>query len=100
MASTEKDQDVWQRRLIGAIERLVDLVLKAPLICFIIYLCWREIKRDARDEEKEDKMFTIQLEYLTATKDFYKFQRDAKERELRIEERKLEAAYVDSGKVN
>lgn len=100
MASTEKEQDVWQRRVIGAVERLVDLVLKAPLICFIIYLCYRELKRDARDEVKEEKMFQLQFEHLSISKDMLKFMRDGKQRELDSAERKLEEKYSNKDTVN
>lgn len=98
MASTENGQDIWHKRLIATFERLVDLVLKAPLISFIIYLCVREWKRDIREQEVQDRNYESRYEYLMATKELIKYIRDEKSNDLDRAERELKSKYVDTVK--
>lgn len=98
MASTENQQDVWHKRIVATFERLVDLVLKAPLISFIIYLCVRDWKRDIREDEVQDRNYQSRYEYLMATKELITYIRDERAKDLEQSKRELEAKYVDTVK--
>lgn len=98
MASTENQQDVWHKRIVATFERLVDLVLKAPLISFIIYLCVRDWKRDIREDEVQDRNYQSRYEYLMATKELITYIRDERAKDLDKSKRELEAKYVDTVK--
>ena len=77
----------------GFISKIGDFIVKYPAYAMIIWLCYRDVKRDVRDDEKTARIEERETAREKERNEELKYFRDAKQEELRLKEKELNMKY-------